>query len=121
MAFGYAGAHLALLTLTAAIGGFFAHSGMVSMHSLIARTFPSHMRATGAGFALGVGRIGSALAPAVAGYLFNTGMSRGQVSVVMGTSAVLAALLLLTFHVQGRALVDTPATSEDLSAVAPAV
>ena len=119
--FGYAGGQLVALTVTAALGGFFAHSGMVSMHSLIARTFPSHMRASGAGFALGMGRIGSALAPAVAGYLFNTGMSRGQVSVVMGSSAVLAALLLLTFHVNSRALVANPSTSEDLGAIAPAL
>ena len=121
MVFGYAGGHLLALTLTAALGGFFAHSGMVSMHSLIARTFPSHMRASGAGFTLGMGRIGSALAPAVAGYLFNTGMSRGLVSVVMGTSAVLSALLLLSFHVRGRARATDPPTSEDLGAVAPAV
>ena len=86
MAFGFSGASLPFLMLTAAVAGFSAHSGMVSMHSLIARTFPSHMRATGAGFTLGVSRIGSAFAPAAAGYLFNAGLPRSSVSLVMGTS-----------------------------------
>ena len=117
--FGFAGPGLVGLTLAASVAGFFAHTGMVAIHSLIARTFPTRMRATGAGFALGVGRIGSAIAPASAGYLFNAGMSRSGVCLVLGASAVIGAGLLLSFHVRRAGLAEEPTT--ELGAVVPAL
>jgi len=38
--------------------------------TLIAQAFPTHVRASGTGFAIGVGRGGSVLAPIIAGFLF---------------------------------------------------
>ncbi|MGC4027374.1 MAG: MFS transporter [Steroidobacteraceae bacterium] len=100
MAFGFTPADLGILTLSAAVVGFFFNSGMVSLNALIARTFPTSTRATGAGFVIGVGRIGSALSPVIAGYLFHIGLERGVVSLVMGMGAVLACALLLSFKVR---------------------
>jgi MFS family permease len=99
MAFGYVRADLGLLTLNAAMVGFFLFGGMVGLYAIVSRTFPTHARATGSGFVIGVGRIGSALAPAAAGLLFSAGAGRGQVSIVMGAAAILAAGLLLLFPV----------------------
>jgi AAHS family 4-hydroxybenzoate transporter-like MFS transporter len=117
-AFGFSPPDLAILTLGAVVAGAFVHPGMVAMHSLIARTFPPHMRATGAGFALGMGRIGSAVAPATAGYLFNAGMSRGGVSVVLGASSILAAGLLLFFHVRNIGVGERPDAPADAALAA---
>lgn len=98
MAFGFASTDLALLTASAAVAGFFLFAGMVGLYAVVARTFPPAVRATGTGFVIGVGRIGSALAPAIAGFLFSAGMGRGLVSIGMGALALAAAALLIRYR-----------------------
>lgn len=100
-AFGFAGGDLTLLRLSAAGVGVFLYAGMVGLYALIARTFAAQQRATGTGFVIGVGRVGSALAPAAAGLLFSLGLGRGAVSVAMGAMAMLSAVLLLGFRFAG--------------------
>lgn len=93
--FGFAPANLGLLTLAAALVGICLYSGITGVFTLIADSFDPRMRVTGVGFAMGVGRIAGALAPASAGMLFAGGASLEAVSMVMGASAVMAGLLLL--------------------------
>jgi glycine/D-amino acid oxidase-like deaminating enzyme len=73
---------------------------MVGLYSVIARTFPTQVRATGTGFVIGIGRLGSAVSPAIAGLLFAGGMGRDGVSMTMASAALLAALLLALFTVR---------------------
>lgn len=40
-----------------------------SMHAVAARTYPAAVRATGIGWAAGLGRVGAILSPILAGYL----------------------------------------------------
>ena len=98
--FGFVPADLALLKIAAAATGFCLFAGMIGLYAVIARTFPTHVRATGTGFVIGIGRAGSALAPFIAGLLFTSGLSRGGVSIVMATAAVLAAMFLISFVVR---------------------
>jgi hypothetical protein len=58
------------LSLICAAAGFCTNAGVVGLHAIIARAFPTEVRAFGAGFAVGVGRGGSVLAPIIAGFLF---------------------------------------------------
>lgn len=97
--FGQVPADLRILTLTAALAGACLHASMVAMHSLIAVTYPPHLRAMGAGFSLGMARIGSAVGPAAAGFLFAAGMDRSGVTTIMGLGCLVAAGLLLLFKV----------------------
>jgi hypothetical protein len=53
-------------------------------------------RVTGIGFILGIGRVSSVLGPALAGWMFAAGLSRGQVSLFFAAAPVLAGLILLT-------------------------
>jgi MFS transporter, AAHS family, 4-hydroxybenzoate transporter len=85
--------------------GFFLQGGMIGLYAVIARTFPAHMRASGTGFVIGVGRIGSAVGPALAGVLMTAGMTRSNVAIAMAVPAFLAALLLLKYRVRAP---DTP-------------
>jgi hypothetical protein len=57
--------------------------------------FPTHVRATGTGFAIGVGRGGAALAPVCAGYLFQAGLGLQIVSICMAAGSLIAVLALL--------------------------
>jgi len=65
------------------------------MYSLFAKVFPTQARSTGTGFAIGVGRGGAAIAPVFAGYLFQAGFGLQFVAFVMGSCALVAAVLLV--------------------------
>jgi len=94
-AFGSVPADLALLRAAAGVTGFFLFGGIAAVYAVIARSFPASVRATGAGFVIGIGRGGSALAPALAGFLFAAGLGRGGVSLLIGGCAVVAGAVLL--------------------------
>jgi len=83
-----------------AVVGFFTNSAVVGLYTLFARVFPTHIRATGTGFAIGVGRGGAALAPVLAGYLFLAGYGLQTVAIFMGAGSLLAAIALLFLKVR---------------------
>jgi len=93
--FGQTTADLTVLSALVCFAGYFINSGIVGLYSLIAQVFPTHVRASGTGFAIGVGRGGSVLSPIVAGILLQGGMSLGVLSVIMGTGSILAAAALV--------------------------
>lgn len=102
IAFGRGQGDIAALSLIAAITGFVTNAGVVALYALIAQTFPTGVRATATGFVIGVGRGGSALAPALAGILFAAGYGLGAVSVLMALGSTIAALAL--WGLRGRAM-----------------
>lgn len=82
------------LSLVCACCGFFTNGAIVGMYSIFAQAFPTHVRAFGTGFAIGIGRGGSVLAPIVAGFLFKAGYSLPAVATTMAFAAVIAAGVL---------------------------
>ena len=67
---------------------------------MFAKVFPTHVRATGTGFAIGLGRGGAVLAPVIAGYLFHAGLALQTVALAMASGSLLAAAALLTLKVR---------------------
>jgi MFS family permease len=98
--FGQGSANLATLATTVAIAGMFTNSGIGGYYMLFARVFPTHVRATGTGFAVGVGRGGAVLAPIIAGYLFQAGFGMQAVATLMATGSLLSAAALLMLKVR---------------------
>ncbi len=94
-AFGLTPASLPLLVLAAGVCGFFLFGGIAGLYATFAVSFTAEGRASGSGFVIGIGRIGSAVAPLLAGWLFASGLGRGAVSAAFGACALLAGLLLL--------------------------
>lgn len=92
--FGRGQADLAQLSLVCAVAGFFTNAGVVGLYGLMAQVFPTHVRATGTGFAIGFGRAGAMLAPIIAGYLFHAGYGLEFVAVAMGAGSLVAAVAL---------------------------
>jgi MFS family permease len=72
------------------------------MYAIFAKAFPTHVRASGTGFAVGVGRGGSVLAPIIAGLLFAANFSLPTVSLLMGLGSLLAAGVLLQLHLEEK-------------------
>lgn len=100
IAFGQGQASLAALSTIAALTGFVTNAGVVGLYALIAQTFPTGVRATATGFVIGVGRGGSALAPALAGILFAAGYGLSTVALLMGLGSTIAGLALLAMRRQ---------------------
>jgi hypothetical protein len=76
---------------------FFLNAAIVGYYAAFARGFPAYARATGTGFALGIGRAGAAGSPIVAGILFDH-LGKDQllpVSVVMSVGSLIGVVLLL--------------------------
>jgi MFS family permease len=115
--FGRTPADLHKLQLACAIAGFCANAAIVGMYAIFAQAFPTHVRASGTGFAVGVGRLGAMLAPVLAGYLFTWGYALPTVAVLMSLGSLCAAglLVLLRFRPaddrasEGRAAAPTQA------------
>ncbi|MBN2131592.1 MAG: MFS transporter, partial [Sedimentisphaerales bacterium] len=93
--FGQGQADLAELALVAACVGFFTNAAVVGLYALFAQSFPTALRAGGTGFAIGVGRGGSASGPIIAGFLFAAGASLPSVACIMALGSVVAAASLL--------------------------
>jgi MFS family permease len=79
------------------LAGFFTNAAISGFYAAFARGFPAHARGTGTGFALGVGRLGAAGSPLIAGALFSW-LGNDQlltVSAIMAMGSVCALVLFL--------------------------
>jgi benzoate transport len=90
------------LAAICAIAGFFTNAAIVGLYAMLAHYYPTHLRATGTGFAIGVGRGGAALGPALAGFLFQGGMTLQHVSIVMACGSFLGLLTLFALRPLAR-------------------
>ncbi|MGD9809869.1 MAG: MFS transporter [Sphingobium sp.] len=93
--FGQGQADLNSLSFVAAVAGFFLTGGIVGLYALTVSSFPAALRGGGTGIVIGVGRGGAALAPALAGLLFEIGLNLQAVAMLAGASSLLAAAVLL--------------------------
>jgi MFS family permease len=110
--FGRAPADLQRLSLICGIAGFCTNSGIVGLYAIIAHVFPTHVRAFGTGFAIGVGRGGSVLAPILAGFLFAAGYSLSTVALLLALGSLLAAFMLMLLKLE----MDRPTTNDERAA-----
>jgi MFS family permease len=79
------------------ISGFFTNAAISGYYAAFARGFPAYARATGTGFVLGIGRLGAAGSPLIAGALFGA-LGNDQlltVSIIMAMGSIVSLLLFL--------------------------
>jgi predicted MFS family arabinose efflux permease len=98
--FGRTAPDIFMLKAMATLLGFFLFSGVVGLYALLAKVYPTRLRATGTGFAIGVGRVGGVLGPAIGGWLIGNGFSRPDAAAIMAAGSVLAAVVLLLLRAQ---------------------
>ena len=92
--FGRSPPDLHMLSLLCAASGFFTNGAIVGMYAIFAQAFPTHVRAGGTGFGIGVGRGGSVLAPIIAGFLFNAGYPVPTVALFLSMGSLCAAIVV---------------------------
>jgi benzoate transport len=93
--FGRTPPDLERLSLICSMAGFFTNAAIVGLYAIFAQAFPTHVRASGTGFAVGMGRGGSVLSPIVAGFLFKGGFELPTVAIMMSFGSLVAAALLM--------------------------
>ena len=76
---GQAGATIGLLVMAVSAAGFCVVGGQTGSNAMTAEFYPTAMRSTGLGWALGIGRIGSIVGPTLGGYILSTGGQTRQV------------------------------------------
>jgi benzoate transport len=104
--FGRSGPNLHQLELSAAFALFCTNAGIVGMYAIFAHVFPTHVRSSGTGFAIGVGRGGSVLGPPLAGWLFDQHYGLPTVAMVLALGTLIAAGVLSLIKLRPEATAD---------------
>jgi benzoate transport len=95
-------ADLTYIAMIAALCGFFGNTGIIGMYALFPASFPTHVRASGTGFAVGVGRGGAILSPIIVGFMFNWGLSLPMVTLLISIGAFIAAGVLIFLKLEKK-------------------
>jgi MFS family permease len=74
--------------------GFFVQGGFNSMYPASTRIYPSEIRSTGVGLAMGMGRFGAILGPSLFGLMADAGASISMRFVIFSLPIVLAAVFI---------------------------
>jgi AAHS family 4-hydroxybenzoate transporter-like MFS transporter len=81
-----------LVSLAIFVAGFCVVGGQIAANALAAAFYPTSVRSTGVGWALGVGRVGSIIGPLVGGVLLSMKWSTAEVFICAAAAALCAAL-----------------------------
>lgn len=84
-----------LATIFAFLLGFLVIGAQAGLNVLAAQFYPTFIRSTGVGWALGMGRIGSIVGPLLAGVLLSRGWQPGQVLLAGAVPALFAFASIL--------------------------
>jgi benzoate transport len=117
--FGRSTSDFQTLMWVAIVVGFFGNAAVSGLYSIVAYAFPTHVRATGTGFVIGVGRGGAALSPVIAGYLLNLQMTLPSVAMIMAIGSLLAAIVLLFLKLSTDRAVEVPAAPKKAAGLEP--
>ena len=81
-----------LVTVAIFVAGFCIVGGQIAANALAAGFYPTSVRATGVGWALGVGRVGAIVGPLVGGILLSLKWGVGELFMTAAGAALCAAL-----------------------------
>ena len=90
-AFGNAPADLFYMGLFAFFCGITGNTAIMGMFVIFAQAFPTHVRASGTGFCVGIGRGGAILSPILVGLLFQWEFSLVAVAAIISVGSIVGA------------------------------
>ena len=82
--------------------GFTLQGGFVGLYVVAARIYPTEFRTTGLGWAIGVGRLGGVIGPALGGILIGIGLTMAENFMIFSIPVILAGLI--TFYLASTKL-----------------
>jgi AAHS family 4-hydroxybenzoate transporter-like MFS transporter len=107
-AIGAVGASVALMMAITFGAGFCVVGAQIGANALAANFYPTFVRATGVGWALGIGRIGSIVGPLVGGALLAWQWSTPALFLAAAAPAMIAAVAAFLMGRSGRGGTATP-------------
>jgi AAHS family 4-hydroxybenzoate transporter-like MFS transporter len=84
--------------LAIASAGLFVIGSQFGMNALAAAYYPTVMRASGVGWALGIGRIGSIVGPVLGGYLLAQSWNVNELLLLSALPSALAAIAVAALY-----------------------
>jgi AAHS family 4-hydroxybenzoate transporter-like MFS transporter len=99
---GMVSATVAIETAAVFAAGFCVIGGQTCSNSLAAESYPTSLRSTGVGWALGIGRIGSIVGPLVGGLLLSFDWGMRRVFLAAAAPALIAALASAALNLTPR-------------------
>jgi len=117
-AIGQLGHSVVFVTMAIFAAGFCIVGGQIAANALAAGFYPTSVRATGVGWALGIGRVGSIVGPLIGGALLAAKLSTASVFAAAAVAALCAALAafclsrLAGLGGSGKMAADRPASFE---------
>ncbi len=87
-----------LLSLTLIIG-ILQQGGFTGLYGAAAKAYPTRIRSTGIGMAIGLGRIGAVFGPLVAGYLIANGFSMSDNYIFFAIPMAIGGIIAYRLHI----------------------
>lgn len=106
--FGLMSSSLQIALLAAVCVGFFLFVSMVGLYVIMPSVYPTEVRNTGTGLAIGVGRFGGILSPYLAGMLLAHGWQPADAYVLFGLPTLVAAFAVVLLARGQRTVVARP-------------
>ena len=88
----------AFLFIAVVVAGFCIVGGQPAVNALAGTYYPTTLRSTGIGWALGIGRIGSVVGPVIGGQLIAMQWSNASLFVAAAVPALISALTVARLH-----------------------
>ena len=80
--------------------GFLQQGGFTGLYAVAAKVYPTEIRSTGIGWAIGLGRFDAVVGPAAAGYLIAAGLDMSANYYVFAVPMAIGGMLAYRLHVK---------------------
>ena len=98
-AFAYAPRELNLLLGLILLIGILQQGGFTGLYAVAAKLYPTEIRSTGIGWAIGLGRSGAVAGPAVAGYLIVAGLDMSANFIIFAVPMAIGGFIAYLLHI----------------------
>jgi len=98
--FAYAPNQLSLLMALILIIGILQQGGFTGLYGVASKVYPTEIRSTGIGWAIGLGRSGAVAGPAIAGYLIVAGFDMSANFIFFAIPMALGGFIAYMLHVR---------------------
>jgi AAHS family 4-hydroxybenzoate transporter-like MFS transporter len=110
-AIGQPGISLATLFVIVFVAGWCIIGGQPGLNALAATVYPTYLRSTGLGWALGIGRFGAIVGPYAGGMLLANNVTTQQLFLAAAVPAVISMLAMLTLRAALKHSASQPHTA----------
>jgi AAHS family 4-hydroxybenzoate transporter-like MFS transporter len=107
---GYAGANVPMLVVAVFLAGFCANGALNNLSAVAANLYPTNVRATGIGWALGFGRVGSIMGPMIGTWLLLAKVELAHLFTIIAIPSLFAAVAMYVLNMRSSEAGTTPVT-----------